>query len=106
MDAMACAMPCISSHSGSRGLESQCGQAFMCVPDDDPAAMAEAILALLASPARAQHLAAAGLSFVRTWNDSQIQSLRRLFGAKDLDRESAGAGRPELSLLRARPDEF
>ena len=89
MDGMACAMPCISSHSGSRGLEAQCGHAFLCVPDDNPAAMAEAILALLASPERARRLAEAGLSFARAWNDSQIQSLRRLLGAKDLHRELA-----------------
>ncbi|RZU02266.1 glycosyltransferase [Rivibacter subsaxonicus] len=83
MDGLACAMPCISSHSGSRGLEAQRDHAFLCVPDDDPAAMAEAILMLLASPERARGLAEAGLSFARAWNDRQIQSLRQLLGAKN-----------------------
>lgn len=81
MEALACGAACISSATGSRGLERHRDTAFELVPDDDPAAMAAAVLALLANPTRARQLGDAGFALAEDWNRQQLTGLVRVLGA-------------------------
>jgi glycosyltransferase involved in cell wall biosynthesis len=90
LDALACGVACVSSHTGSRGLERHRGLAFESVADDDPAKMAAAVLSLLTNRERAVRLAAAGLQLAMEWNDDQLASLRQLLRTTEkVSRENA-----------------
>ena len=78
LEALACGIPCVSSESGSRGLEPHRNAAFVAVADDDPAAMADVIVALLADSARAAALGAAGYRLAEEWNRAQLAGLQRV----------------------------
>lgn len=62
LEAMACGTPVISTSVGTRGLGLVPGLEVMVA--DDPAALADAILALLASPERRHRLGLAGRAYV------------------------------------------
>lgn len=72
LEALACGAACISSKTGSRGLEQYRGIAFETVPDDDPAAMAAAVLNLLDDPARIRQLGDAASLAAAAWNQLQL----------------------------------
>jgi glycosyltransferase involved in cell wall biosynthesis len=107
LEALACGIPCVSSEAGSRGLEQHRGKAFLAVRDDDPAAMAEAILSLLSDRQRAAALGDAGYRLAEEWNRTQLAGLNRVLAtnpqapapdrwacAANEPRESAPAGGP------------
>lgn len=75
LEALACAVPCVSTETGSRGLERHRGVAFECVGDTDAAAMADAILSLLADSQRATALGEAGQRIAEEWNRTQLAGL-------------------------------
>ena len=85
LEALACGVACISSVTGSRGLERYRGLAFESVRDDDPAAMAAAVLALLFNPRRAAELGAAGFALAEAWNLQQLAGLVKVLAAVRLN---------------------
>jgi glycosyltransferase involved in cell wall biosynthesis len=86
MEALACGAACISSATGSRGLERHRGTAFELVQDDDAAAMAGAVLALLANPQRARQLGDAGFALAEGWNRQQVAGLIKVLKTADTSR--------------------
>lgn len=83
MEALACGAACISSATGSRGLERYRGVAFELVLDNDPAAMAGAVLSLLANPQRAKQLGDAGFALAEGWNRQQLAGLVKVLDTAD-----------------------
>jgi glycosyltransferase involved in cell wall biosynthesis len=85
LEALACGIPCVSSEAGSRGLEQYRGKAFLAVRDDDPAAMAEAILSLLSDRERATALGDAGYRLAEEWNRAQLAGLLTVLAIGSVD---------------------
>lgn len=81
LEALACGAACISSKTGSRGLELYRGLAFESVPDDDPAAMAATVLALLDDPPRIRQLSDAAFLAAAAWNRQQLSRLEDLLSS-------------------------
>jgi glycosyltransferase involved in cell wall biosynthesis len=81
LEALACGVACVSSQTGSRGLERYHQQAFATVPDNDPGVMAQAVLRLLNDRPAAVRLADAGLRLVQEWNAVQLSGLVRVLAA-------------------------
>lgn len=78
LDALACAMPCVATESGSRGLDAYRDSALRVVPDDDPRAFAEAVLKLLGDAGERQRMRGAARKAAEHWNRHQLIALDRL----------------------------
>ncbi|OGK97018.1 MAG: hypothetical protein A3I14_01855 [Candidatus Rokubacteria bacterium RIFCSPLOWO2_02_FULL_73_56] len=82
LDALACGRPVVASDLPSvRALADASGGAVVLVPPDDPAALADALGALLADPARRAALGRRGREFVlahHTWDRIAERLLREL----------------------------
>lgn len=81
LEALACGAACVSSQSGSRGLESYRNVAFTAVPDNDPDAMAQAVLSLLESPQQAKQLSDRAIEVAAQWNRQQLAALQGILAA-------------------------
>lgn len=75
VEAFANAMPCVSSASGSRGLEAWRNETYRCVEDNDATAMANEVLRLLNSAQAAAALGASARSWAEQWNVKQVATL-------------------------------
>lgn len=78
LEALACGAACISSATGSRGLERHRGSAFEHVWDNDADSMAKVVLHLLDNPARAAQLSNAGFALAADWNRQQLAGLTKV----------------------------
>jgi glycosyltransferase involved in cell wall biosynthesis len=78
LDALACAMPSVSTESGSRGLDAYRDSALQVVPDGDPRAFADALLKLLADADERQRMRGAARKAAEHWNRQQLIALDRL----------------------------
>ena len=67
LDAMACGVPCVGTAIEAVPEILRQGECGLLVPPGDPAALAEALGALLADPARARAMGAAGRARVEGW---------------------------------------
>jgi glycosyltransferase involved in cell wall biosynthesis len=79
-------MPLVTTEAGSRGLESLRGTAFLAVPDNDSAAMANAIEGFIRNPDRAESYGLKALEAASEWNREQRARLLNL-----LDRRTPNA---------------
>jgi glycosyltransferase involved in cell wall biosynthesis len=82
MECLALGVPLVTTESGSRGLEPLRGKAFVCVPNDDPQAMADAVLAFVRDRALAARYAESGRAAAQEWNRRQMSSLESILGGK------------------------
>jgi polysaccharide biosynthesis protein PslH len=71
-------LPLVVTEAGSRGLEELRGKAFLNVPDDDPSAMANAIVLFLRAPETAAAYAREAHQAARAWNETQHARLLAL----------------------------
>jgi glycosyltransferase involved in cell wall biosynthesis len=78
LDALACAMPCVSTESGARGLDQYRKDSFVAVPDDRPQAFADEVLKLLSDGRARARLGAAARRAAEHWNGTQLDVLTGL----------------------------
>jgi glycosyltransferase involved in cell wall biosynthesis len=86
MECLALGVPLVTTESGSRGLETLRGKAFVSVPNDDPKAMADAVLAFVRDRALAARFGESARKAAREWNLLQMSTLESVLEGK------AGAG--------------
>ncbi|SEN51547.1 Glycosyltransferase involved in cell wall bisynthesis [Loktanella fryxellensis] len=77
LDAMAAGVPAVSTPMGLRGLPQTCRDFVIEVPDDDPQAFADALVALVPDTARRRALGARARAQVASWNAAQTGALAR-----------------------------
>jgi glycosyltransferase involved in cell wall biosynthesis len=75
MECLALGVPLVATASGSRGLEKLRGTAFLSVDDNDPAAMAAAVIRVLRDSVLRTALGQAALTAAREWNQAQLCNL-------------------------------
>ncbi|MPZ44194.1 MAG: glycosyltransferase [Betaproteobacteria bacterium] len=78
VECLALGLPLVVTEAGSRGLEGLRGKAFLNVPDDDPSAMADAIVLLLREPEVAASYARKAHWAAHAWNGAQHAGLLAL----------------------------
>jgi glycosyltransferase involved in cell wall biosynthesis len=78
LDAMACAMPCVSTESGARGLDDYRSSALEVVADDDYQGFAARVIALLSDASRRARLGAIARQAAIAWNREQLRALDQL----------------------------
>ncbi len=91
LDAMAFAMPCVSTESGARGLDAYRDSALMVVPDDDAPAFAAAVMRLLSDDAERNRFSLAARRAAETWNESQLKALNAVLVQKQPHPDTAPA---------------
>jgi glycosyltransferase involved in cell wall biosynthesis len=89
VECLALGLPLVVTEAGSRGLEEFRESAFVMVANDDPGAMASAIISFLNDPELAQRYARQAHVAANTWNSIQRDNLLGLF-------DSAGAARRKV----------
>jgi glycosyltransferase involved in cell wall biosynthesis len=83
LEALTFGMPFLTTHTGSRGMESLSGrQAFIEVPDYDGAAMAKELVALLQDRSKRLKLGETAWEEARSWNLRQRATLAEVFSPK------------------------
>lgn len=75
LDALAHALPCVSTESGARGLDQYRNTAVLVVADDDTGGFAEQVLRLLTDPNVTGRMSQAARRAAEDWNRSQLHSL-------------------------------
>jgi glycosyltransferase involved in cell wall biosynthesis len=82
LEAMAAGLPCVTTDGVALANESNCRDAVIRVPVDDPTAFAEACLDLLGDPPRCASLAATALNATAPYTlDVMTTRLRNLYAA-------------------------
>lgn len=78
LDAMAAGVGTVSTRTGGRGLGAAFSGGVVTVPDADPRAFADAVIALSASESERRVLGARAFAAAQTWNARQLQTLREI----------------------------
>ncbi len=81
MECLALGVPLVATESGSRGLETLRGKAFLAVADDDAQAMAAEIVRVLRDGTLRKTLAREALAAARLWNTAQLENLTGILHA-------------------------
>jgi GT2 family glycosyltransferase len=105
LEALACAVPLVTTDNGGCGEYAVDGETALVVPPDDPEAMADAIARLRSDPALAARLVAAGLELVQSrfrWDDAIDEFEQHLRTAVS---RRAARTTPRSRVLRQRPTE-
>jgi glycosyltransferase involved in cell wall biosynthesis len=76
LDAMAAGMPIVSTDSGVRGLTWAQREGIAVVPDQDPQAMAQAVVAAVENPAQSTRMADIAYRQAQLWNKAQMTTLQ------------------------------
>lgn len=85
LDAMAAGVPSVSTATGSRGFDAPERDGYIAtVPDDDPQAFADAVIALIEDSPRRRAMAAAAFAAAQAWNARQTDALKSLLDAKSV----------------------
>lgn len=82
LETLAFGLPLVTTRSGARGLEAWAGRAFAMVPDDDSAAMADAVCRLLQRADLAEEMGRAARAAALEINGAQLAALRRVLGGQ------------------------
>jgi glycosyltransferase involved in cell wall biosynthesis len=98
IEALAFGCPLVTTSCGAEGLEYAAGNAF-CLADD-PAAFADAVIALLTQPGLTARYAQGALQFVRQWNNEQMRALEEVLSNHHENETSEPHG-PHLSSQSA-----
>lgn len=75
LDAMAAGVGTVSTETGGRGLGAEFSGGVVTVPDADPRAFADAVIALSASESERRALGARAFAAAQAWNARQLQTL-------------------------------
>jgi glycosyltransferase involved in cell wall biosynthesis len=78
IECLSLGVPLVVTETGSRGLENTEQEAFVVVADDDPRAMAAAIIDLLDKPQRRRELAQNALRLAQELNNLQVGKLENI----------------------------
>ncbi len=78
LDAMAAGVGTVSTQTGSRGLGGEFSGGVVTVPDTDPRAFADAVIALSASERDRRALGERAFASAQAWNGRQMQTLRSI----------------------------
>lgn len=78
LDAMAAGVGTVSTVTGSRGLGAEFAGGVVTVPDTDPRAFADAVIALSRSESERRALGAGAFAAARAWNQRQLQTLNEI----------------------------
>lgn len=94
VECLALGLPLVVTEAGCRGLEQFRESAFIMVANDDPKAMATAIVDFLNDPKLAQRYGWQAHAAAKTWNSMQRQNLLRLFDSAGPARCKVGGHQP------------
>jgi glycosyltransferase involved in cell wall biosynthesis len=81
LDAMAAGVGTVSTETGSRGLGPAFAGGVVTVPDRNPRAFADAVVALVGSEAARRYLGERAYAAAKAWNDHQREALSAALGA-------------------------
>lgn len=81
LDAMAAGVGTVSTETGSRGLNAAFSSGVVTVPDRNPRAFADAVLALVASEGARRQLGERAFADAQAWNEHQRENLSDALGA-------------------------
>jgi glycosyltransferase involved in cell wall biosynthesis len=81
IEALAFGRALVTTPSGADGLEAWEGNAFLVARDDSQ--FASTVVELLTNRAKLESLAASGPSFVKRWNEMQLEALQSILSIRD-----------------------
>lgn len=103
LDAMASAMPIVTTRSGARGVEELDGHALFVVEDEDPGAFANRILELIDDADARCRISARARSAAEQWNAAQVSTLVGALVRKSTRCAARDAAKPSQSRIAIDP---
>lgn len=99
LDALASALPCVSTESGARGLDQYRDTAVTVVADDDIDGFAAQVLRLLTDADAAERMSEAARRAAEDWNRNQLRSLDAVLETSTRSGATAGERRSQSAAL-------